>query len=47
MRYEKIRGNTGQLLSLTGFSHSEFEAFLPFFKYQWEEYSSHFTLNWI
>lgn len=45
MKYDKIRKNPKQLLSLTGFSLSEFEAFLPTFKYQWEEYHSHFTLK--
>jgi hypothetical protein len=45
MRYNKIRRNTGQLLSLTSFSHSKFEAFLPFFKYQGDEYSSHYTIK--
>ncbi|OAV64174.1 hypothetical protein Barb6_03359 [Bacteroidales bacterium Barb6] len=32
------------MLSLTGFDVTEFEAFLPTFKYRWEEYYSHFTL---
>jgi hypothetical protein len=45
MKYDKIRRNPKQLLSLTGFSVSEFEAFLPTFKYHWEEYNSHFTLK--
>jgi len=33
MKYDKIRRNPKQLLSLTGFTISEFEAFLPAFKY--------------
>ena len=45
MKYDKIRKNEKQLLSLTGFNLSEFEAFLPTFKYHWEEYHSHFTLK--
>ena len=45
MHYDKIRRNPKQLLSLTGFSLSEFEAFLPTFKYHWEEHHSQFTLK--
>lgn len=45
MKYDKIRKNPKQLLSLTGFTDVEFEAFLPTFKYHWEEYYSHFTLT--
>lgn len=45
MKYAKIKKNPKQLLSLTGFSISEFEAFLPTFKYHWEEYYSHFILK--
>lgn len=45
MKYDKIRKNPKQLLSLTGFTVVEFEAFLPTFKYHWEEYYSHFTLT--
>lgn len=45
MKYNKIRKNPKQLLSLTGFTEVEFEAFLPTFKYHWEEYYSHFTLT--
>ncbi|OAV73113.1 hypothetical protein Barb6_00532 [Bacteroidales bacterium Barb6] len=44
MKYDRIRKNPTQLLSLTGFDVTEFEAFLPTFKYHWEEYHSHFTL---
>lgn len=45
MKYNKIRKNPKQLLSLTGFTDVEFESFLPTFKYHWEEYYSHFTLT--
>ncbi|OAV64042.1 hypothetical protein Barb6XT_02951 [Bacteroidales bacterium Barb6XT] len=44
MKYDRIRKNQVQLLSLTGFDVTELEAFLPAFKYHWEEYYSHFTL---
>ncbi|OAV73933.1 hypothetical protein Barb7_02658 [Bacteroidales bacterium Barb7] len=44
MKYDRIRKNPPQLLSLAGFDVTEFEAFLPTFKYRWEEYHSHFTL---
>jgi len=33
------------MLSLTGFAVSEFEALLPAFKWEWEEYYSHYTLR--
>jgi hypothetical protein len=45
MKYDKIRRNPKQLLSLTGFNVSEFEAFLPAFKYHWDEYNARFTLK--
>ncbi len=45
MKYDKIRKNLKQFLSLTGFSLSEFEAFSPTFKHHWDEYHSHFTLK--
>jgi hypothetical protein len=45
MKYEKIKKNSQQLLSLTGFTVSEFEALLPVFKQEWDEYNSHFTLK--
>jgi len=45
MRYDKVKRNPVQLLSLTGFNTQEFEAFLPTFKYQWDEYYSHYTLK--
>lgn len=45
MKYDKIRKNPSQLLSLTGFTLIEFEAFLPTFKHHWDEYYSHFTLK--
>jgi hypothetical protein len=45
MTYDKIKKNSVQLLSLTGFAIEEFESFLPYFKANWDEYYSHFTLT--
>ncbi|OAV63482.1 hypothetical protein Barb6XT_03140 [Bacteroidales bacterium Barb6XT] len=45
MKYGRIRRNPTRLLSLAGFDVTEFEAFLPAFKYRREEYHSHFTLT--
>jgi len=45
MKYEKVRKNATQLLSLTGLTVSDFEALLPSFKYQWDEYYSRYTLK--
>jgi hypothetical protein len=45
MKYDKVRKNATQMLSLTGLPVSEFEALLPHFKYEWEEYYSRFTLK--
>jgi hypothetical protein len=45
MKYDKVKKNLPQLLSLTGFTVSEFEALLPTFKEEWEEYYSHFTFK--
>jgi len=47
MKYDKVRRNAVQLLSLTGFTVVEFEAFLPTFKYHWDEYYTHFTMKGI
>jgi hypothetical protein len=45
MRYDKVKKTPAQLLSLTGFTALEFEALLPTFKYEWDEYYSHYTLQ--
>ena len=45
MKYDKIRKQPSQLLSLTGFTVLEFEAFSPTFEYHWNEYYSCFTLK--
>ncbi|MDR1342903.1 MAG: hypothetical protein LBK18_06580 [Prevotellaceae bacterium] len=43
MKYDKVKKNSAQLLSLTGFTAEEFEAFLPTFKNKWEEYHCYRT----
>ena len=45
MTYDRIKKNPSQLLSLTGFNLEEFEAFLPFFQEEWNDYYSRFTLT--
>ena len=45
MKYDKIRNQPSQLLSLTGFTVLEFEAFSPTFEYHWNEYYFCFTLK--
>ena len=45
MRYDKVKKNVTQMLSLTGFTVDEFELLLPTFKHEWEKYYSHFTLK--
>ena len=45
MKYDKVRKNAPQLLSLTSMTATEFEALIPTFKYHWEEYYSHYTLK--
>ena len=45
MRYDGLRTNPPQLLSPTGFTLEEFDSLLPIFKYEWEEYYSHYTLK--
>ena len=45
MKYDKVRRNPGQLQSLTGFTLTEFEAFVLVFEYQWNMYYSCFTLK--
>jgi len=45
MKYDKVRKNAPQLLSLTSLTVTEFEAFLPTFKYHWDEYYAHYTLK--
>jgi hypothetical protein len=45
MKYDRVKKKSAQLLSLTGFTVEEFEAFLPMFKNKREEYHSHYTLR--
>ena len=45
MKYDKVQRNPSQLLSLTGFTVIEFEAFVPTFEYHWNMYYSRFTLK--
>jgi len=45
MKYDKVRKNAPQLLSLTSMTVTEFEALLPTFKYHWDEYYAHYTLK--
>ena len=45
MYYGKIRHRYSQELAATGLTPAEFDALLITFKYHWEEYYSHFTLE--
>jgi len=45
MKYDKVKKNPVQLLSLTGFTVEEFESLLLTFKYEWDAYYSHYTLK--
>ena len=45
MYYDKIRHRHSQVLAATGLTPAEFDALLITFKYHWDEYYSHFTLN--
>ena len=45
MKYDKVQRNPSQLVSLTGFTLTEFEAFVPTFEYHWNIYYSCFTLK--
>ena len=45
MYYDKIRHRHRQVLAATGLTPVEFDALLITFKYHWDEYYSHFTLE--
>ena len=45
MYYDKIRHRHSQVLAATGLTPVEFDALLVTFKYHWDEYYSHFTLE--
>ena len=45
MYYDQIRHRHSQVLAATGLTPVEFDALLVTFKYHWDEYYSHFTLE--
>ena len=45
MYYDKICHRHSQVLAATGLTPVEFDALLITFKYHWDEYYSHFTLE--
>ncbi len=45
MYYDKIRHRHSQVLAATGLTPAEFDALLITFKYHWDEYYRHFTLE--
>lgn len=45
LKYDKIRKNPVQFLSLTGFKPEEFDELALDFRIDWEQYSNHFTLE--
>jgi hypothetical protein len=45
MKYDTVKKNAPQLLSLTGFCVEDFEYLLPIFKFEWAEHNSRFTLD--
>jgi hypothetical protein len=45
LKYDKTRKNATQFLSLTGFSPAEFDELVIEFRVEWEQFSSHFTLE--
>jgi hypothetical protein len=45
IKLDRIRKNAAQFLSLTGFTVEEFDDLASEFRIEWEQYSSHFTLE--
>lgn len=45
LKFDKISKNPAQVLSLTGFSPEEFNNLAEEFRIEWEDYSSHYTLE--
>jgi hypothetical protein len=45
LKLDKLRKNPSQLLSLTGFTVGEFDQLAQEFRVEWDDYSSHFTLE--
>ena len=45
LKLDRIRKNPAQFLSLTGFTAEEFDELALEFRIEWEQHSSHFTLE--
>ena len=45
IKLDRIRKNAAQFLSLTGFTVEEFDDLASEFRIEWQQYSSHFTLE--
>lgn len=45
LKLDKVRKNPVQFLSLTGFTPDEFDDLAIEFRIEWEQYSSHYTLE--
>lgn len=45
LKYDRTKKNTTQFLSLTGFTPAEFDELVIEFRVEWEQFSSHFTLE--
>jgi hypothetical protein len=45
LKLDKVRKNSAQFLCLTGFRPNEFDELALEFRIEWEQYSSHFTLE--
>ncbi len=45
LKLDTLKKNPVQLLSLTGFSPQEFDQLAAEFRIEWEDYSTHFTLE--
>lgn len=45
LKLDNLKKNPVQFLSLTGFSSEEFEELATEFRIEWDQYSSHFTLE--
>ena len=45
LKLDKLKKNLVQFLSLTGFSSQEFDELATEFRIEWDQHSSHFTLE--
>ena len=45
LKLDKLKKNPVQFLSLTGFSSQEFDELATEFRIEWDQHSSHFTLE--